>query len=114
MTVFSTPEQLSRIRAIVSSYSRLPFSGRRVPGEVLEGAFAHVRGARRLGRYDFVDVVDEIARAGWQVKSTGEKTPVTWKRAKIAGRDDLIRRSEVDADGVRACLRMGVAAGVWA
>lgn len=79
----------------------MPFSGERIPGDVLEGALAHIRGGRRLGKYDFVDVVHDNARVGWQVKSTAEATPVTWKRAKISGRDGLIRKSENSDDGAR-------------
>ncbi|MBS5905277.1 MAG: hypothetical protein KIC89_21700 [Acetobacteraceae bacterium] len=102
MTTYSTPTHLARIRDILCSYFRLPFSGDRIPGDVMEGTLAQVRDATRLGRYDFIDVVKEAERVGWQVKSTAEGTPVTWKRAKIEGRTDLIAASETGAEGRRA------------
>lgn len=99
MTKYSTPDQLNRISDIICSYYRLPFSGNRIHGDVLEGILAQVRNAIPLGRYDFIDVVKESDRVGWQVKSTAESTPVTWKRAKIEGRNDLIALSEKSSDG---------------
>jgi hypothetical protein len=68
----------------------------------MEGTLAQVRDATRLGRYDFIDVVKETERVGWQVKSTAQSTPVTWKRAKVEGRNDLIRASESGPDGRQA------------
>lgn len=96
MTLFSTTAQLQRIRDIISSYHRLPFSGDAIPGAILEGTLAQVREGHVLGKYDFVDVVRYADRVGWQVKSTAAATPVTWKRAKISDRNKLITASERD------------------
>lgn len=102
MSLLSNRSQLEHIRDIISSYHRLPFSGDNVPGAIMEGALAQVRGARVLGRYDFVDVVKKESRIGWQVKSTAAATPVTWKRAKLENRKDLIEASEASAEGLKA------------
>ena len=101
MTSFSDINQLARVRDILCNYRKLPFSGDRVPGDVLEWILAEVRGGRRLGRYDFIDVVKEEHRVGWQVKSTAEDTPVTWKRAKIPNRNQMISASEKTDQGCR-------------
>lgn len=96
--LFSTKAQMERLRDIVCLYSRLPFSTDAIPGGVLEGALATVRDGRRLGKYDFVDVVRSEDRVAWQVKSTAEDTPVTWKRAKIGDRNGLIRACDEAKD----------------
>jgi len=51
----------------------------------MESIFAHVRSANVLNTYDFVDVISTTNQRGWQIKSTKEKPPVTWKRAKLPG-----------------------------
>jgi len=70
----------------------------------MEGTLAQVREARVLPTYDFIDVMKDGERVGWQVKSTAASTPVTWKRAKIAERNKLITDSETDKAALRACL----------
>src|SRR5205814_2769173 len=92
--IFSTQEQLDEIQRIVCNYARLPFALDSVPGAVMEGTLEHVRKAKRLNTYDFVDVVNSSDRCGWQVKSTKASTPVTWKRAKIPDARNLIVASE--------------------
>jgi hypothetical protein len=60
-------------------------------------------GARVLRTYDFVDVIDEESHFGWQVKSTKQGTPITWKRAKIINSDErraYARESEAAAQEV--------------
>ena len=59
----------------------------------MENTLAFVRGAEVLNTYDFVDVIDRQSHLGWQVKSTKNTTPVTWKRAKIANSVELINES---------------------
>lgn len=104
VSLYSTPEQLAALRQILFAWMRLPFSHGLVPGRVLEEALAHVRAGEVLPTYDFVDVVSPAEARGWQVKSTREATPVTWKRAKLADADQLIDASlESDA----ACQELG-------
>jgi hypothetical protein len=67
----------------------------------MEAVLAHVRDATVLRTYDFVDVITEQG-LGWQVKSTKESTPVTWKRAKIPNALELIEASRETADGLQA------------
>ncbi len=100
--VFSTRRQLQQLADILSKYARLPFSPANIPGGVLEGALAHVRGGEVLRTYDFVDVVKREQRCGWQVKSTLAGTPVTWKRAKIPGSVALIASSKKSAGGTQS------------
>lgn len=99
--IFSTPIQLKRLGEILSKYARLPFSKDSIPGAVLEGALAHVRGGEVLNTYDFVDVIRREDRCGWQVKSTKSGTPVTWMRAKIPNSQTLIAASLSTAAGLQ-------------
>lgn len=101
-SVFSTPLELEALVDLLIKYMRLPFFRDKVPGAILEGALAHVRGADVLDNYDFVDVVNRDAGTGWQVKSTKESTPLTWMRAKIPGRNELIAESHRSEAGLRA------------
>lgn len=102
MSVYSTPEQLANMRDILSNFVRMPFSQGNIPGSLVESVFAHVRGGSVLNTYDFVDVVHADLRCGWQVKSTKETTPVTWKRAKIENSAELIRKSYQSTDDLQA------------
>lgn len=102
MTVFSSPEQLLKIRNILSNYIRLPFSVDTIPGAVMEAVLANVKQAEVLKTYDFVDVIKRSEKIGWQVKSTKESTPVTWKRAKIPNQLELISESEKSEAGLQA------------
>lgn len=101
MSVFSTPSQLDKMRQMLVNYSRLPFSQGSIPGALMESVLAHVRGGRVLNTYDFVDVINDEIRHGWQVKSTKEKTPVTWKRAKIPNAVELIEASKQSDAGLQ-------------
>jgi hypothetical protein len=98
-TVFSGPGQLGEIAAALRAYTLLPLSPDTVPGAYLEALIAHVREGQVLKTYDFVDVVHRNSRIGWQVKSTMEKTPVTWKRAKIPNKERLVIESHKSPGG---------------
>ncbi len=102
-TIFSSPEQLSRLADVLSKYIRLPFSTDTIPGAILEGALAYVRDAEVLKTYDFVDVIKRNSQIGWQVKSTKATTPVTWKRAKIPNQERLVKDS-LDSEDARQIL----------
>ena len=65
---------------------------------------ANVRSGEVLPTYDFVDVIKANEACGWQVKSTREATPVTWKRAKLPRASELIDAS-IDSDA--ACQELG-------
>jgi len=100
-TIYSTAEELARIAHILQNYARLPFSPINIPGAVMEGVLGHVRRGEVLRTYDFVDVVNRKSQLGWQIKSTLAGTPVTWKRAKIPERIQLIA-SEKSAEGLQS------------
>jgi len=100
--IFSTPVELKKIKAIICNYARLPFAVDTVPGLLMEGTLANVRNAEVLKTYDFVDVVQRAEACGWQVKSTKDTTPVTWKRAKIPDSRQLIVKSEKGQTAVQA------------
>ena len=102
--IYSSPEQLRRLARILANYMKTPFAGDSVPGAIMEHALAHVRGGRVLNNYDFIDVIDDINKIGWQVKSTKEETPITWKRAKIPNRQELIEES---LEGESGCQKLG-------
>ena len=93
--LYSTQSEMTRIRGAIVAYSRLPFSDQTIPGRVMESILTFVRGGKVLNTYDFVDVIQ--GTNGWQVKSTMENTPVTWKRAKIPDAEALIRESHKSA-----------------
>ncbi len=93
MSVFSTPMQLANIQKILCSYLRLPFSTDSIPGSFMEAVLAHVHEGERLATYDYVDVIHRAERVGWSIKSTKAATPLTWKRAKIGNKAELIRAS---------------------
>ena len=71
---------------------------------MLEEALANVRSGKVLPTYDFVDVIKAEEACGWQVKSTRETTPVTWKRAKLPKAAELIDAS-INSDA--ACQELG-------
>ena len=102
MSILSTPTQLDEMRRILTNYVKLPFMRDSIPGNVLESALSHVRGAAVLNTYDFVDVVQHETGLGWQVKSAKERTPVTWKRAKLPDAPDLIAASRESDAGLQA------------
>lgn len=91
--VYSSPAELDKIVQLLERLLMLPVLPGRIPGALLEAAFAHVRRAEPKSTYDFVDVVDAANRTGWQIKSAKEKTPVTWKRAKLPNAERLIAES---------------------
>ena len=90
---------LSAIATELAKIYRLPFATESIPGGFAEAAVADHYGGKVLGSHDFVDVVCESTGIGWQVKSTKASTTVTWKRAKIEGSADMIRKSD-DKGGV--------------
>lgn len=96
--VYSSPQQLKRLAAILQACCRLPMSGDSIPGAMLETTFANVRNGRVLATYDYVDVIDEKSGIGWSLKSTKATTPMTWKRGKIPNKTklmDLSHKSDV-------------------
>lgn len=92
--LYSSKAELAEIAKILRNYLRMPFAGDNIPGALFEAILAHVRKAEVLNNYDFIDVVSRKEKVGWQVKSTKESTPLTWKRAKIEGSSKLIIESE--------------------
>ena len=102
MSIFSTSSQLDEMRRILINYGKLPFMQATIPGVLMESVLSHIRGGTVLNTYDFVDVVDTTAGYGWQVKSTKEGTPVTWKRAKIPNAVELIEESNRSESGLQA------------
>lgn len=103
-SVFSSPDSIKTMKACLRAYLRLPFASDTIPGAVLEHILASVRNATVLHTYDFVDVLKESSAMGWQVKCTLERTPVTWKRAKIPNSSELIERSLKDS---KSCKLLG-------
>jgi hypothetical protein len=99
--LFSTSVQLSEIATALRCNMRLPLSPKTIPGALLEALIAHVHNAEVLDTYDFVDVIQRSQRVGWQVKSTKEETPVTWKRAKIPNKDALVAASMKRKSGLQ-------------
>lgn len=93
------PEE--HIARLLNSFIKLPFVSDAVPGRIMEEIISNVYGARVLNTYDYVDVVIDGSH-GWQVKSTKDSTPLTWKRAKIEGKQSLIEESVRSSDGAAA------------
>lgn len=101
MSVFSSPDQLGMMQRILANYVRLPTVRANIPGQLMEAVLSHVHGATVLNTYDFVDVIDTNVGIGWQVKSTKESTPVTWKRAKIPNAVEMIEESRESEAGLQ-------------
>ncbi len=101
MGLFSSKHELNKIAKILSQYIRLPFSGETMPGAIMEAVLAYVKDAEVLKTYDFIDVIKRKEKIGWQVKATKEKTPVTWKRAKIPNQSELIEKSREGEKGIQ-------------
>lgn len=99
--IFSNDRQLADISNILVGYLKLPFSGDTIPGSLMESVIASVRDGELLNTYDFVDVINRSQKVGWQVKSTKESTPVTWKRAKIPNSVQLIKESKESEQGLQ-------------
>ncbi|MDR2480464.1 MAG: hypothetical protein LBD48_14295 [Treponema sp.] len=99
---FSSKSELETISNILRGYIKLPFALETIPGSFMENVLAHVRKGTALNTYDFVDVINSEKRIGWQVKSTKDTTPVTWKRAKIKDSDNLIGASQQSEKGLTA------------
>lgn len=99
--IFSSNEELSKISNILVGYLKLPFSGDTIPGSLMESVIASVRDGEVLNTYDFVDVINRAQKVGWQVKSTKDSTPVTWKRAKIPNSVELISESRKSEEGLQ-------------
>lgn len=97
----SNNSQVKELTRVIYQYLRLPLSDETIPGSFLEGVLAHVREGTRLNTYDFVDVISKKEKIGWQVKSTKNSTPVTWKRAKIPNSLDLIEQSKKSPEGLQ-------------
>jgi len=100
-TNLSSKSQIDALTNIIHQYLRLPLSDNTIPGSFLEGVLAHVRKGERLNTYDFVDVISRKEKIGWQVKSTKDSTPVTWKRAKIPNSLALIEASKRSQQGLQ-------------
>ena len=101
MTAFSTSDQLREMQRILASYVRLPSVQASIPGQLMESILAYVHNGTVLNTYDFADVVVSQSGYGWQVKSTKEGTPVTWKRAKIPNATELIEASQHSRGGLQ-------------
>jgi len=101
---FSDKSQLETISSILMGYIKVPFALDTIPGSFMENVLSHVRKGKVLNTYDFVDVINTEKHIGWQVKSTKDTTPVTWKRAKIKDSDNFIKKSEESEQG---CVELG-------
>jgi hypothetical protein len=101
MNNFSNQDQLQAIAETITGYTRTPFALDSIPGAFMENVLASVRNAISLNTYDFIDVYDKANNIGWQVKSTKDSTPVTWKRAKIANAENLIKESKQSKTGLQ-------------
>jgi len=100
--IYSSKSELDRISSILSGYLMLPFAaGDSIPGNLMEHVFSNVRSSEVLNTYDYIDVLDSVNKLGWQVKSTKESTPLTWKRAKIADKEKLIKASQESPEGLQ-------------
>lgn len=92
------------LREGIISYLCMPFADNEIPGAVMERVIEKSNpGSTVLKTYDFVDVVKQ-GSVGWQVKSTKTTTPITWKRAKIPNKTELMEASYESEAG---CQKLG-------
>lgn len=99
--VFSTKKELKDIRSLLLGYLKLPFSNNLIPGNVMEKILGEATNSKVLNTYDFIDVVNEKKKVGWQVKSTKENTTLTWKRVKLPNSKKLIEDSFKSNDNIQ-------------
>ncbi len=92
--LFSTKKELKEIANILSGYLKLNIGDNIIPGSIMENTISSVRKAEVLKTYDFVDVICEERKIGWQVKSSKEKTALTWKRVKLPDSAKAIQDSK--------------------
>lgn len=97
MTKENTEQKIARY---FQAFLKLPWAEDSIPGSIVEQIIALTHEGRVLNTYDFVDVYIP-GKIGWQVKSTKSSTPVTWKRAKIQNKEDLIENSRSSEDGLQ-------------
>lgn len=101
MGVFSSKEELIKIANYLQAYMTIPyFQDDSIPGKIMEKIVELVHKAEQLPTYDYVDVVKRNSY-GWSIKSTKDSTPLTWKRAKIANRNNLIQESLLSEKGLK-------------
>ncbi|MHB8391227.1 MAG: hypothetical protein ACYDBH_16860 [Acidobacteriaceae bacterium] len=101
--IFSSPDTLAQIAQMLRIYHRLPFAAEGViPGIIVEDVLAQARGMRRLGKYDFVDVISKEDRVGLQVKSSKAASPLTWQRAKVIRAAEKREASKVYPEAAQA------------
>lgn len=100
-SIYSSKKQLLEIIDYLTAYMRIPyFQDDTVPGKVMEKIVSLVHSSNQLSNYDYVDVCTPNS-LGWQVKSTKDTTPLTWKRAKIANATQLIKDSQKSKAGLQ-------------
>ena len=91
-----------KLEKYFKSFLSLPWTEDSIPGDIVEEIIALTYQSKVLKTYDYVDVIDQTnLKRGWQVKSTKESTPVTWKRAKIPNKDTLIGNSINSDEGLQ-------------
>ena len=93
--------QSKELKSHFTSLLKLPWTSDAIPGVIVENVIALAYAEEVLDTYDFVDVIDPLQKIGWQVKSTKENTPVTWRRAKIPNKQQLIDQSKVSEEGLQ-------------
>lgn len=101
MYKFSSEQRLRQIAETIVGYSRTPFVTDSIPGDLMEHILADTVDGISLKTYDFIDVYDNKSNIGWQVKSTKDTTPVTWKRAKIARANEMIEAAYENDEGLQ-------------
>lgn len=101
MSVYSSTEQLALMKKILNGFLRLPIATDTIPGAFMEAVIAHVHEGQRLPTYDYIDVLNRNKRLGWSIKSTKSSTPLTWKRAKISDKSNLILDSIKSEFGIQ-------------
>jgi hypothetical protein len=89
-----------KITNYFQAFLKLPWADESIPGSIVEQIIALTHEAQVLNTYDFVDVYIP-GGVGWQVKSTKSSTPVTWKRAKIENKNEMIEHSRSGEDGLQ-------------
>jgi hypothetical protein len=83
-----------KLQSYFSSFLSLPWTEDSIPGNIVEEIVGLTYAGEILKTYDYVDVIEQKnIKRGWQVKSTKESTPITWKRAKIPNKEELIKQS---------------------
>lgn len=95
MKGISSVEKREKLLKIIEVSQLLPyiFRSSSISGSLVERSLAHVLGGTAPTSKNFVDVLSSDGKIGYQVKSTNSSSILTWMRARLDEKNELIINS---------------------